>query len=459
MSPAAELMSPETPFDFLRQWYPVSPVEDLDPQRPTCIELMGRRFVIWKPPTADAFRVFVDLCPHRLAPLSEGRIDPATGQLSCSYHGWQFNADGLCRRIPQADPPEPSPEQARHLCATAVPCRQEQGLIWLWPDPASAEQAASTPLPLSPWNERKGEESWSSVVRDLPYDWRTLVENVADPAHVAFAHHGVQGNRENAAPISFEMVREDAGGFEAKAGHSTSPIGTRITFQAPCRLEYAFTFPGDRRMGLISYCLPVGPGRSRIVGQFPRDFALRLRKLVPRWWDHITNRNEVLDGDAVMLRHQELELERRQTLDPAASWKTAYRLPASADRLVIAFRRWVDRHGSPPWTTPRPTVAPESEAVVQPTPPAEQLLDRYHQHTIHCSSCRGALAVIQRLQWAGVGLGATGLGAAALVSDELRPSLGLALVLLSFAGLAGAAALRFRLEPRFRYRPYDHSLR
>lgn len=31
--------------------------------------------------------VFEDRCPHRLAPLSEGRLEPSTGQLMCSYHG------------------------------------------------------------------------------------------------------------------------------------------------------------------------------------------------------------------------------------------------------------------------------------------------------------------------------------------------------------------------------------
>lgn len=447
------------PFDFLHQWYPVSPIEDLDPGRPTPIELLGRRYVIWKPADQPAFRIFLDLCPHRLAPLSEGRIDPATGQLSCSYHGWQFDADGLCRRIPQAEPPEPSKEQALHLCATALPCRQEQGLLWLWPDPDSAEQAAASPLPLSAWNKPDADVNWSSVVRDLPYDWRTLVENVADPAHVAFAHHGVQGKRENAGPLSFEMLREDAEGFEATAGNRAFSIGTRITFQPPCRLEYAFSFPGERRMGLISYCLPVGPGRSRIVAQFPRDFALRVQKLIPRWWDHISNRNEVLDGDALMLHQQERELERRQVLDSGASWKTAYRLPASADRLVIAFRRWVDRHGAPTWDTLFPGSGPVSHSLSGAAPSGDHLLDRYHQHTIHCASCRGALKAIQRLQWSGGVVFVVGLAAAALVSDSQRPTLGLALVLLALTGLAGAAALRFGLEPRFRYRPYDHTKR
>ncbi len=76
----------EPQFNFFQHWYPVSPVEDLDPNQPTPVTLLGLRLVIWKPKSSADFRVFLDQCPHRLAPLSEGRIDENTGNLMCSYH-------------------------------------------------------------------------------------------------------------------------------------------------------------------------------------------------------------------------------------------------------------------------------------------------------------------------------------------------------------------------------------
>jgi phenylpropionate dioxygenase-like ring-hydroxylating dioxygenase large terminal subunit len=453
------------PFPFLQHWYPVSPLEDLDPDRPTPVELLGRRFVIWKPGGArsgESFRVFLDLCPHRLAPLSEGRLESASGQLMCSYHGWRFDAEGLCRRIPQASPAEPDPKQAKHLCATALPCRQEQDLLWIWPDPASADQAAATPLPLSAWVDAAAGFTWSSVVRDLPYDWQTLVENVADPAHVPFAHHGVQGRRERAMPLPIRMLSEAAERLEAQVEGKGFIEDTRITFTPPCLLEYRFSLAGGRRMGLISYCLPLGPGRSRIVAQFPRDFGRRGGLgSKPRWWDHITNRNEVLDGDAVMLHEQERELERRRVRGEAAGWRQAYRLPTSADRLVIAFRHWLDRHGPPDWEQ---LIGPGAAASAFPAPgsdalSAERLLDRYHQHTVHCASCRRALRRVEALQVGGVVVAAVAVAVAALLPDARRLPVGGPLLLLALAALAGAAVLRFGLEPRFRFRPYDHTRR
>ncbi len=464
-APPAALAPPDPgpPFDFLPHWYPVSPLEDLDPQRPTAVELLGRRFVIWKPggqASDSPFRVFLDLCPHRLAPLSEGRLDPASGRLMCSYHGWQFDGEGLCRRIPQAVPSEPGQAQAQHLCATALPSREAQGLLWLWPDAATSERAGATPLPRSPWVDAAAGFVWSSVLRDLAYDWETLIENVADPAHVPFAHHGVQGNRERAFPLPIQMVREERDGLEALVESRERAMATRISFHPPCHLEYRFDLPGGRRMALVTYCLPVGPGRSRIIGQFPRDFARWQMRWQPRWWDHITNRNEVLDGDMVLLHRQEQERERRSGLEKGGGWKDSYRLPTSADRMVIAFRRWLDRHGGPDWVTligpaARGSAAASGCAALS----SEQLLDRYHQHTVHCASCRRALAGIQRLEGVAVAVFAVVLAMAALLSDPLRLPLGLPLVLLALASLGAAAVLRFGLEPRFRYRPYDHARR
>jgi hypothetical protein len=213
-------------------------------------------------------------------------------------------------------------------------------------------------------------------------------------------------------------------------------------------------------MALVTYCLPVGPGRSRIIGQFPRDFARWQLRWLPRWWDHITNRNEVLDGDLVLLHRQEQERERRRGQGEGGGWKGSYRLPTSADRMVIAFRRWLDRHGGPNWET---LIGPGASGSAA-TPgsgalPSEHLLDRYHQHTIHCASCRRALAGIQRLEVLGVVGFALMMAVAALLSDPLRLPLGLPLVLLALASLGGAAGLHFGLEPRFRYRAYDHTRR
>src|SRR4028119_992648 len=318
-------MSPE--FNFFQHWYPLSPIEDLDPKRPTAVTLLGLHLVIWKPGFSETYQVFIDQCPHRLAPLSEGRVDEKTGTLMCSYHGWQFNDQGICTHIPQAENPQLLAKNQRNLCATALPCYQENDLLWVWPDASSAELAAATPRPLSPQVDPSKGFVWSSFVRDLEYDWQTLVENVADPSHVPFAHHGVQGNRGKATPIPIDIVQSTPNLIEA---NTVGRFRTTITFEPPCRLEYAISFGNEgQQVGLVTYCIPVTPGKSRIVAQFPRNFAKTVQRLTPRWWEHIKTRNQVLDGDMILLQQQEYFLQQRERDE---SWKTVYKLPTSADR-------------------------------------------------------------------------------------------------------------------------------
>lgn len=434
-------------FNFFQHWYPLTPVEDLDPNQPTRVTLLGQPLVIWKPKSSETYRVFLDQCPHRLAPLSEGRVDEKTGHLMCSYHGWQFDAAGICTHIPQAEDPEIISKNQKSFCATALPTRQAQDLLWVWPDPDSATLAETVPLPLSPQIDASKGFFWSSFVRDLEYDWQTLVENVADPSHVPFAHHGVQGNREQARPIPIKIVQSTPSLIEAETARGS------ITFEPPCRLEYSFTFgTAGQQIGLITYCVPVAPGKSRIVAQFSRNFAKTLYQLTPRWWDHIKNRNAVIDGDMIFLHQQESFLQQRQ---PEESWKTAYKLPTSADRLVIEFRKWLDQYsqGQIPWQEVG-LVASEKAAISESR---QCLLDRYRQHTQHCESCRSALKTIQRLQIVLLGYVAIAVPVVAVMPDAIRFRLGLPLIVVALLSLGVYSWLKFWLEPQFYFVDYIHA--
>lgn len=82
------------------------PICDLDKRMPHGKTILGIDVVVWWDRNENSWQVFEDLCPHRLAPLSEGRIDQ-WGRLQCVYHGWCFNGSGDCKFIPQAPPDGP----------------------------------------------------------------------------------------------------------------------------------------------------------------------------------------------------------------------------------------------------------------------------------------------------------------------------------------------------------------
>lgn len=440
----------QSAFNFFQHWYPLIPLEDLEPQKPKPITLLGKRLVIWKPTKSETYRVFLDQCPHRLAPLSEGRIETKTGNLMCSYHGWEFNENGICQRVPQAENPEIIAKNQGNFCVISFPVRQQQDILWVWPDEKTATIAEHTPLPLSPQIDAEKGFVWSSYVRDLEYDWQTLIENVADPSHVPFAHHGVQGNREKARPIPLNIVKSTMNLIEVNIERG---LPTTITFEPPCRLEYTINLGNTgKKLGLLVYAIPVSPGKSRIVAQFSRNFAKTLHRFIPRWWNHIHERNLVLDGDMMLLNQQEYLLQKKQLHE---SWKTAYKLPTSADKLVIEFRNWFDKYcqGKLPWHEVGINVS-------QPAPINDnhgEMLDRYRQHTQHCSSCRTAVKNLERLQIGLLAYFVIVISGVAVLPDVWRLQLGLPLIITALLGVGISAWLKFSFIPKFYFVDYIHA--
>ena len=72
--------------------------------RPHRVMLDGQPFVLFR--SGKALHCLTDRCPHRFAPLSQGRvIDDA---IECPYHGWRFDGGGRCRSMPRNCAPSSS---------------------------------------------------------------------------------------------------------------------------------------------------------------------------------------------------------------------------------------------------------------------------------------------------------------------------------------------------------------
>jgi vanillate O-demethylase monooxygenase subunit len=139
----------------------------------------------------DAVGAVLDRCPHRLFPLSEGKI--TEHGLRCAYHGLEFARDGRCTHIPtQAE----IPPNAR---VEAYPVREARGLIWLWPGDAAL--ADTTPLPTFETGEGYLSGLDFSCLEDfgtwgisgphlieIDANFMLAVDNLLDLTHVAYIH-------------------------------------------------------------------------------------------------------------------------------------------------------------------------------------------------------------------------------------------------------------------------------
>jgi phenylpropionate dioxygenase-like ring-hydroxylating dioxygenase large terminal subunit len=369
-----------------QRWYALACLRDLDPARPSAFTLLEQDLVLWFDRNAQQWRAFADVCPHRLVPLSEGRLN-AAGELECPYHGWSFDGAGHCTAIPQADAAAAasacaSPRSRCRSYATAT----GQGLLFVFAgDP---ERAAAVPLPLVPPLEEPG---WlvQDTFRDLPMDALTLLENVLDVSHVPFTHHRTVGRRENAAPVMAELTGAGPEGFTASwpEGPRRGKLGSQATtFAAPGLMWHDLTAKGFGRILTVVYATPIRRGECRLIARFPFQFSSRLPRLLvrlrPRWLQHIAN-HTVLEDDQVFLHWQERCLADR---GGSAAFSRACFLASSADVYVRALHSWVQIHGGEPFPG-------------QPLPPRQELgplMDRYASHTRHCRACRTAHGRIQR---------------------------------------------------------------
>jgi phenylpropionate dioxygenase-like ring-hydroxylating dioxygenase large terminal subunit len=391
-------------FEPIESWYPVYYVEDLDKSQPQPFTLLDRDLVIWWDKHAEEWRAFDDKCPHRLARLSEGRI-AEDGLLECPYHGWAFTGAGNCDRIPQQLPTAKA-ETSHRACVKSLPTTIRQGLLFVYP--GMPEKADRTPVPTIPVPMSElgvAQDGWivMNTFRDLPYDALTLLENVLDPSHLPYTHHGSVGKRSNAGPVELEVLMSDKSGFTGTwaDGPRKGTLGRQdTTFIAPCLMWHALTSKQFGETHTVVYATPTRKGECRVFARFPFKFASKLPAffigITPKWYSHINN-NAILEDDQIFLHYQERYLEQN---GGSNNFSQAFYLPTKADRFVFEYRQWVNNFQADPF--PGQTFSP-------PLAP-EKLLDRYHSHTENCQSCkaawkniqvaRNAIAIISLIAWA-----------------------------------------------------------
>ncbi|MCU0537123.1 MAG: Rieske 2Fe-2S domain-containing protein [Hydrococcus sp. Prado102] len=375
-------------FDPNEAWYPVYYLDDLDKSKLTTFTLLEKDLVIWWDDRDRTWRAFEDKCPHRLAPLSQGRI-AEDGLLECPYHGWAFSGSGECDRIPQQVAGQKA-EQSQRACVRSFPTAIRQGLLFIYA--GEANNAAITKIPIiEPLEELPDEWVCLNMFRDLPYDALTLLENVLDASHIPFTHHNTVGNRSNAAPVELEIAESSKHGYKGtwEEGPRRGKLGRQdTTFIAPNLMWHDLTSKQFGRTITAVYATPIRKGECRLIARFPFKFSSKLPglfiKLTPRWYSHI-GQNSVLEDDQIFLHFQERYLA---TSGGSNNFTKAFYLPTKADRFVFEFRQWVNKYDADPF--PGQTFSPPL--------PIEELLDRYHSHTEKCVSCRTALARIGQIK-------------------------------------------------------------
>jgi nitrite reductase/ring-hydroxylating ferredoxin subunit len=209
-SPDAQRLAPAPPPPGHGIWLPIGSASSLRGLGPTRVEVAERVLAVWE--HQGQWHAVSDACPHRLAPLSQGRVEPKSGCIECPYHGWAFSGDGACTRVPQA-----ADGHTGGRPVAAFPTRLVGDVIYAFLEgmggPHAMGREEGIPEALFP----RVKSVALATVRELPYSFDFLVENFLDPAHAPYAHHGVQSLRSDGSPIPITVLVENSTHMEARA--------------------------------------------------------------------------------------------------------------------------------------------------------------------------------------------------------------------------------------------------
>lgn len=282
VSPSApEAKAPPTAFGkgfVLDTWYFVALSRDVKPESLKRYELLGEPVLIGRTRAGQVFAMR-DICPHRAAPLSAGRVvsKPGEGEtVECPYHGWRFRPDGVCASIPSLV--EDQAFEANRIKVRAYPVRESQGLVFVWisADPRGGGEPDHEP-PQFP-----GAVGEAKLVEWMDFDSHIdhAVVGLMDPAHGPYVHqqwwwrseHSMHEKAKAFEPreLGFSMVRHAPSSNSRAYKILGGAPATEITFRLPgYRWEHIQV--GPKQVLALTCLTPVTETRTRITQIFWSD--------------------------------------------------------------------------------------------------------------------------------------------------------------------------------------------
>jgi phenylpropionate dioxygenase-like ring-hydroxylating dioxygenase large terminal subunit len=280
-----------------------------------------------------------DVCPHRAAPLSAGRLVEG-GLVECPYHGWRYRTDGACAAIPSLV--DGQAVDIARIRVRSYPVAESQGLVFVWMA-GDAGGEPDRPPPTFPGVVGGAPKLIDRMVFDTHIDH--AVVGLMDPTHGPYVHQNWwwrSAASQHDKAKAFEP--REAGFAMVRHAPSSNSYAYRILGGAPAT-EIVFRLPGlrwehievGRRQVLALTCLtPLDETHTRITQIMWSDhpaFTL-LRPFIA------SGARKFLRQDAAMVDLQQQGLAYDPTLlwiddaDAQAKWYQALKREWSASRAA-----------------------------------------------------------------------------------------------------------------------------
>ena len=248
-------------------------------RRPISRMILGQPVVLFRGANGKA-SALLDRCPHRNVPLSLGAV--VGEHVQCAYHGWEFDGEGVCRKVPGLC----GPHESKGRRVDAFPVQEQDGCIWIWGDAESTPAVAPFSFPLV------GASGYTTVTRKVSAQGslHAVIENALDVPHTAFLHKGLF--RGAGEPNAIEViVRRESDRVEAEyvgeprvggvIGKILSPSGGVMThydrFVLPSIAQVEYRIGTENHIFVCAACTPTNDFETDLYAVI--SFKLR----VPHW--------------------------------------------------------------------------------------------------------------------------------------------------------------------------------
>lgn len=364
---------------FVGTWLPVFSINNLEytPGEPQKVKIFNKNWVVWRDNLENVWSIQEDLCPHKFAPLSQGRVEQKTGCLECPYHGWQFNTDGKCSKIPQ------NKVVNKNIHTTNIITYVTGDILWgFFPDYISSLQDPIEILPDHKYEFLNRTKDDKYFIKELPYSWDILVENFMDPAHIPFAHHGLQGKREDGKPINITLKNSNLTHCEIffEDTMNGKPRKGIISFQMPCYFSYSTLKNNEYKTNINVLTVPVEEGASRVFMISPFS-----RTKIPVWLQHAAT-NRFLNTD-IWLHEAEINYRNNEK---------EYLSVSSSDKATSIFRRWWSITGLDK-TLPHTFSAARKNSLIRKSRSTQ--INSWNTHSKNCKDCKDAVKFLQKIKF------------------------------------------------------------
>ncbi|MEH6549253.1 MAG: aromatic ring-hydroxylating dioxygenase subunit alpha [Pseudomonadales bacterium] len=197
---------------YINFWYAMAESQEVEAEKPHRVRVLSQNFVLFRD-SEGKINCLHDVCTHRGGALSKGKVQGDS--VECPYHGWQFNGEGSCTRIPSLGPNPKIPARTK---IDAYPTHEEYGLIWAFLGDLPEEERPPLLLPrTNPPGFDYSTPEWRWITQSWPIkaNYERSVENALDPAHNEFVHarHGFAGANPDYAVQDYPLSLHEWGNW------------------------------------------------------------------------------------------------------------------------------------------------------------------------------------------------------------------------------------------------------